>query len=119
MGILAESGATTPTQIRCGSSAMSKGVLTHTTVRKAILWVSVMQESRIPLPMEGCVRFGQLYMGILMWESTTTAGIQLGILQEFGASPLITSLNSSLFHIVIQHTIVKKVIHWVSAIRES
>ena len=73
---------------------------------------------------ERLVRSGQLHnlMGtiILMWESTITAGIQMGILMEFGASPLILRNNGStaLSQDVMQHTNVKKVIPWVSAIPE-
>ena len=76
-----------------------------------------------------------------MLESTTTAGIQMGILQESGASPVITSLNSpecgvapliqmshgsiamskgvaqdwSVLKVIMN---VRKVIHWVPPILE-
>ena len=40
-----ESGATRPIQIRDWSSALFRYVIQHTTVRKAIRWVSAMSES--------------------------------------------------------------------------
>ena len=63
-------------------------------------------------------------MSILLeqnWESTTTAGIHLGMLVEAGATPLTQIRNGSiaLFHIVIQHTTVRKVIRWASVMSES
>ena len=57
-----------------------------------------------------------------VWESTITAGIQMdGILEESGASPLTQIRNGSfaLFHIVMQHTTVKRAFRWVSLIQES
>ena len=106
MGILVESGATPLTQKSFGNIAMSKGVMHQTTVRQVIHWVSVIQESQIPLPVEGCVKAGgrwalglgsgmsKMWYGGMRWEITTTAGILLGgILMgidrcESGASPL-------------------------------
>ena len=75
---------------------------------------------------EGLVKSGQHnnLMSILLeqnWESTTNAGIQMGLyLMESGASPLTQMSYGSiaLFHIVIQHTTVRKAIHWVSPIWE-
>ena len=62
---------------------------------------------------------------ILAWVSTTIAGTQMGLclMVEFGALPLteISNGKSALFHTVfqlIQHTTVRKAIHWVKAIRE-
>ena len=54
------------------------------------------------------------------WESTTTAGTLLGIQKESGATPLIQIRNGStaLSHSVLQHMIVKKVIHLVAHIEE-
>ena len=57
-----------------------------------------------------------------VWDSTITAGIQMdGILEESGASPLtqISYGSTALFHIVMQHSTVRKVIRWVSLIQES
>ena len=60
----------------------------------------------------------------IMWESTTIAGIQIsmecGGIWESGATPLIQMRNgnTALFHDVMPHTTVRKVIHWVPAIRE-
>ena len=75
---------------------------------------------------EGLVRYGQhnnlMSTGMLMWESTTTAGIQMVlILKESGVTPLtqISDGNSALFHIVMQHTTVKMAILWVSVMSES
>ena len=71
------------------------------------------------------VKSGQLLilmiMTLLMWESTTIAGILMGNLVESGAIPLIQMSGGStaLFHIVIQHTDVRKAIHWVSVMPES
>ena len=59
---------------------------------------------------------------ILMWESITTAGIQIQIIMEAsGATPLIQIGDSStaLSQYVMQHTTVKEVIRWVSLIQES
>ena len=46
------------------------------------------------------VRSGQphnlMNMTSLMWESTTVAGIQMGMLQEFGAIPLIQGSDGSI-----------------------
>ena len=75
---------------------------------------------------EGLVKSGQHnnLMSILLeqnWEITTIAGIQMGLcLWESTVSPLtqISDGNAALFHIVIQHTTVRKDIRWVSAIRE-
>ena len=77
---------------------------------------------------EGLVRYGQHnnLMSILLeqnWGSTTTAGIHhkaVFFLRESGVTPLtqISDGNSALFHIVIQHTTVRKAIHWVSVIGE-
>ena len=54
----------------------------------------------------------------MRWESTTIAGTLLGLLEESGASPLIQIRHgsSALFHSVLQHMIVKKVIHLVPII---
>ena len=57
---------------------------------------------------EELVRSGQprnlMSTHILMWESTTIAGILMGILEESGASPLIQRSNGStaLFQAVLQ-----------------
>ena len=73
---------------------------------------------------EGLVKSGQHNNHIkpifLMWESTTTAGTQMGILQESGATPLTQIRNGSIAMSkgVMPHTTVRKVIHWVPAIRE-
>ena len=75
---------------------------------------------------EELVKSGQphnlMIAGILSWESTTTAGIQMVlILKESGVTPLtqISDGNSALFHIVMQHTTVKMAILWVSVMSES
>ena len=74
---------------------------------------------------EGLVKSGQrqnlMSTHILIWESTTTAGILMGILVESGATPLtqISDGNSALFPIVMQHTFVKMAILWVSVMSES
>ena len=76
---------------------------------------------------EGLVKSGQHknLMSIPLeqnWGSTTTAGIQVVFfLRESGASPLTQMSYGSiaLFHIVIQHTTVRKAIHWVSLMSES
>ena len=54
------------------------------------------------------------------WETTTIAGTQLGFLEESGATPLIqiSGGSTALSRFVIQHTTVRKVIHWVSVIQE-
>ena len=67
--------------------------------------------------------------GLLRWESTTTVGIQMAILEcgmesgllESGATPLIqiSDGNPALFHIVMQHTTVRKVSRSVSVILAS
>ena len=43
--LLKESGATPLIQIRNGSTALSRDVMQHTTVKEVIRWVSVMLES--------------------------------------------------------------------------
>ena len=113
---MVESGATPLTQKSFGNIAMSKGVMHQTTVRQVIHWVSVIQESQIPLPVEGCVKAGgrwalglgsgmsKMWYGGMRWEITTTAGILLGSDRwESGASPLtqIWNGNTAMFHIVI------------------
>ena len=77
---------------------------------------------------EGLVKSGQhnnlMSISSIMWESTTIAGIQMPLesrcLWESGATPLtqICFGNTALFHDVMPHTTVRKVIHWVPAIRE-
>ena len=75
---------------------------------------------------EGLVKSGQHknLMSIPLeqnWGSTTTAGIQVVLLlQESGVTPLtqISDGSTALFHHVIQHTTVRKGIHWVSVMSE-
>ena len=70
---------------------------------------------------EEIVKSGQrhhLSSALLMWESTTTAGTQMGCcLLESGVGPLtqINYGNSVLSQYVTQHTAVRKVIQWVPA----
>ena len=58
---------------------------------------------------------------LLMWESTTTAEIQVGTMVESGASPLtpISYGSSALFRYVTLHTTVRKVIHLVLVILDA
>ena len=69
------------------------------SVRKAIHWVSVIQERGMSQQAEELVRHGQprnlMSMTLLMWESTTIAGILMIILMESGASPLIQISDGS------------------------
>ena len=73
---------------------------------------------------EELVKSGQHHnlMGtiILMWESTTIAGILMGIPMECGVTPLIQIEDGStaLSRDVMQHSTVRKAIHWVKAILE-
>ena len=73
---------------------------------------------------EELVKSGQprnlMIAGILRRESTTIAETLMGILKESGATPLTQLENGStaLFQFVVQHTTVRKAIHWVKAIWE-
>ena len=62
-------------------------------VRKAIHWVPAILEGWMSQVVEELVKSGQqhnlMIAGILRWESTTTAEIQMGILVECGVTPLI------------------------------
>ena len=76
-----EFGVTPLTQIRNGSIVMSEGVMQHTTVRKAIHWVSAIQERGMLQQAEELVRHGQhrnlMSMFLLMWGITTFAETQI------------------------------------------
>ena len=80
---------------------------------------------------EGLVKSGQrhslmIIMTILMWESTTTAEILMGVLKESGATPLTQIRNGStaMSKDAMQHTTVRRLAlglgnrHWVPAIQE-
>ena len=74
---------------------------------------------------EGLVRCGQphnpMIAGFLSWESTTTAGIQMRHLAEYGVTLLIQMRNGSIAlfqYVVHQHTTARKAIHWGPAIQE-
>ena len=120
IGILEESGATPLIQISDGNTALSHGVEQSqrvVNVRKlALHLVDTILEKSMSQQAEGLVKTGQCHslmrIAILMWESTTTAGILLGILVESGATPLIqiSGGSSALFQFVMQHTTVRKVI---------
>ena len=96
------SGATPLIQRSGWKSALSRFVMQHMTVRKAIPWVSHIWESGIPLPLEGHARSGQ--KPHIAWESTTSAGILLAILKESGASQMIQigGGSTALFQYVLQ-----------------
>ena len=76
--------------------SVSRAIL---NVRKAIHLVEVTPEGQKSLLAEGLVRFGQhhnlMSTTLLMWESTTTVGIQMGTLKESGVTPLIQIRNGS------------------------
>ena len=57
---------------------------------------------------------------LLMLESTTTAEILMGVIKECGVTPLIQIEDGStaLSRDVMQHSTVRKAIHWVKAILE-
>ena len=66
-------------------------------IRKAIHWVPTIQGGLVSLQVGELVKSGQHnnLMSILLgrnWESATTAGIQIEILEEFGAT-LPTKIN--------------------------
>ena len=73
---------------------------------------------------EGLVKSGQHNNHIkpifLMWESITIAETRMGDLAESGVTPLIQIRNGSIAMSkgVLHQTTVRKVIHWVPAIRE-
>ena len=98
-------------------------------VRKAFHWVPAILERLITRLVGDLVKPGQhqnlMSPGGLMlgrWErlrreTTTIVGTQIPTcLEESGATPLIQIRDgsSALFHLVLKHTIVKKVIHRVS-----
>ena len=126
IGVPREFGVTPLTQIRNGNIVMSKGVMQHTTVRKAIHWVPAIQERGMSQQAEELVRLGQLRnlmsMTILVWGSITTAGIQIMIIMEECGASLLTQIRNgsiAMSKVVMQHTTVRKVIHWVSVILEA
>ena len=99
-------------------------------VRKAIHWVSAIPEGRVSQLVGELIKSGQpqtLSMALPMLESTTTAGIQMGMIQECGVAPLIQMSHGSIamskgvaqdWSVLKVIMNVRKVIHWVPPILE-
>ena len=91
-------------------------------VKGAIHLVELILKRAMSLLVVGAVRSGQqqslMPIGTPMWDITTTAGIQMGILLESGASPLTPTRSGStaLFQDVREP--VKRAIQWVLVIPE-
>ena len=119
-GIREGSGATQLIQICERSFAKFQYATQH--VKGAIHPVKLILKRAMSLLAEGAVRCGQpqslMTISTPMWDITTTAGIQMGILLESGASPLTPTRSGStaLFQDVREP--VKRAIQWVLVIPE-